>query len=549
MRWFFSIMTLLLACSAWADQGTVASGNWGILWTSEATSKIMPNTQPPSGKLAAVQISAAGNEYEPFQLILRPLIDLANVKVTPRSFVGPKGAKIEAFNVTVRNVEYVNLTADNLPKGLYPDPLPQHSPFAAPKNRNTAVWITVYVPAKTPAGDYTSTVDITGKGLPTIKAPVRLRVWGFSLPTVSTLRTAYGCNMNRVAQFQGATTTDQKRKLVDVYNTNFWRHRLSPYRPYFFYDIKSTDTPSGPKLSFSDFDIAVQKYFPLFNSFELPGFVKARKSGERDPEGDQKKIEYMRAVTEHLVDKGVLDKGYDYIFDEPTPEQYKQIRDAAEVVRMTDDRIKILLTEQPEEKLFGSVDIWVPLISMYDEDQAKARQAKGEQVWWYICCGSPHPYPGYYIEDAAIEQRILPWITWRYGVNGILYWETAYWTKNPWEDAAGYTPQKPVGNGGGVLLYPPVRKPSEKFVAAGPVPSIRWELIREGMEDYDYFATLKTLADKARAADPDNPKVKQADDALALVTACAPSRTEYTKDAAQLEAARRAVARAIESLR
>lgn len=553
------LICVLLAISSIAvaqevPGGTITSDKWGALWASTSTYKVMPDTKPPAAKLGSVSISAAGNEFEPFQLMLRPTTGIANVKVTPHSFVGPKGAQIGAFNVSVRNVTYVNLAvaaADTTP-GLHPDPLPEHTPFPAPKDRNTGVWVTVYVPAKTPPGDYTSTVDIEGKGLAKIKVPIKLHVWGFDLPSVSKLRTAYGCAWDRISAFQGAKTLDQQRKLQDLYNLDFWRHRVSPYKPYYYNKIKSTETPGGPKLDFTDFDVAVKKYFPLFNSFQLPSFARALKSGKRNPEEDQKKIEYMRAVTEHLANKGQIDKGYDYIFDEPEPKDYQAIVEAAELCRATDKRIKVLLTEQVEDKLIGSVDIWVPLLSMYDEEKSKARQAKGDEVWWYVCCSPPHPYPNYFIEYPAIDQRILPWITWRYGVNGILFWETAHWVKSPWEDPRGRVPNnaKNIGNGEGVLLYPPTKKPSDKFIAKGPVPSIRWELIREGMEDYDYFAVLKDLADKLRASKgSDDPAVKQADDALALVSACAPSRTDYTKDPTQLESARRSIAEAIEALK
>lgn len=557
MRWFPMIVLCVLACCRTCAQnvpgGTIVSDNWGTLWTCGSTYKVMPDTAPPTFGVFSVDIAAARNEFEPFQLVLRPKTGISGVKVTTRFFTGPKGARIPAFNVSVRNVEYVNLTgetADDMPKGLYPDPLPQHTPFDAPRDRNTAVWITVYVPPKTPAGDYTSVVEIEGKGLAKIKVPVKLHVWGFDLPTVSRLRTAYGCNMDRICQYQGAKTLDQQRKILDAYNTSFWRHRVAPYKPYWSYKIKSTETQSGPKLDFTDFDVALEKYFPLFNSFQLPSFARALKSGERDPEDDQKKIEYMRAVTEHLAAKGQIHKGYNYIFDEPEPEQYKAIVDAATVCRMTDDRIKVLLTEQVEDKLIGSVDIWVPLLSMYDEEKSKARQAKGEEVWWYVCCTPRHPYPNYFIEYPAVDQRILPWITWRYGVDGILFWEVAHWIKNPWEDPKGHIPNnsKSTGNGEGILLYPPTRKPSDKFVAYGPVPSIRWELIREGMEDYDYFAILSDLTDKLRKSKPDSPAIEKASEALLAVHACATSRTEYAKDPVQLEAARRKVAEAIVTL-
>ncbi|MDH7601606.1 MAG: DUF4091 domain-containing protein [Armatimonadota bacterium] len=530
--------------------GIITTQSWGTLWYSISTFKVMRDTKPPANKVSGVQISAAKNEYEAFQLVLRPAKTLSGVKVTPHTLVGPKKSTIPAYNIVVRNVEYLNVTeptsADVQP-GWYPDPLPEFTPFTAAAGRNTPVWITVYVPPKTSPGDYKGVLDITAQGLK-LSVPLKVHVWDFELPTVSALRTAYGCGMSGPVTYHGAQTLEQKRKLLDHYNREFWRHRVAPYEPYKFYEIKGTVENGRIKLDFSDFDVAVQKYFALFNGYKLPGFALGETAGmDFGDNYNQLKIEYMRMVAEHLLDKGQLLKGYNYIFDEPTPEDYPKVKHAAELCRMADQRIKVLLTEQVEDELVGYVDIWVPVLSNYDEQKSKARQQAGEEVWWYVCCGPHHPYPNNFIDYPAIDHRILHWITWRYGVNGILYWNTTYWRDNPWETPMSYTPdgKGKWGNGDGRLLYPPVKKPSSKFVDRGPVPSIRWEMIRDGIEDYDYFAILKARLANAKPG----PAADKAKAALQLVNELAKSRTEYTRDPAKLESAREAVARAIEGLK
>ncbi|MGB9620547.1 MAG: glycoside hydrolase domain-containing protein, partial [Armatimonadota bacterium] len=377
---------------------------WGTLWSSISTFKVMRDTKPPSNTAPAVRISAARNEYEAFQLVLTPVKPLSGVKVTPRSLVGPKKAKIDAYNITVRNVEYLNVTqptSADVEPGMYPDPLPEFSPVSAPAGQNTPIWITVYVPPKTPAGDYSGTIDITAPGVK-VSVPVKLHVWNFELPSVSALRTSYGCWWNYVCDYQGATTLEQKRRLLDHYNFDFFRHRIAPTSPYAFYDIKGTVENGAIKLDFSDFDTAIQKYFALFNGYNLPHFEMGDTAGmDFGDNYDQLKIEYMRMVTEHLAAKGQIEKGYNYITDEPTREAYPKVKQAAELCRMADQRIKVLLTnciEHVPDSLIGYVDIWVPVLSVYDEAKAKARQKAGEEVWWYVCCGPRHPYPNYFID-------------------------------------------------------------------------------------------------------------------------------------------------------
>ncbi len=537
----------------------VATGKWGTLWSCTSTFKVMRNTPLPTAKLAVVELSAARNEYEPFQLVLRPTAQLTNVKVTPHTLTGPGGAKIEAWNISTRNVEYLQVTkptSEGIAPGMYPDPLPEHQPFTAPTQVNSPVWVTVYVPTKAAPGEYKGTVDISADGMGKVAVPLKLRVWNFALPTVSNLRTAYGSDLERASAFHGASTLEQKRKLTELYNLEFWRHRVAPYSPYTFYDIKAELAGGTVKLDFTDFDIAVSKFFPLFNSFNLPYFGAKDNAGlDMGSEYPRLKVDYMRAVTEHLAAKGQISKAYNnilnesYVFIEPEPENYDTVKEAAKLCAMADSRIKVLLTEQVEPDLIDSVDIWVPLISNYNETAAKQRQAKGEEVWWHVGSGPHSPYPNNFIDYPAIDHRVLHWITWRYGLNGILYWQTMYWRDNPWETVMSYTPdgEQELGNGTGTLLYPPVRKPSEVFAAKGPVPSMRWELIREGVEDYDYFYMLKQKIEAARKAGR-NDAADKAAKALELVNSVAQSRTEYTKDPTKLEQVRIEVAEAIESL-
>lgn len=532
--------------------GVITSGQWGLLWQSAATYKVMRDTRPPAEKIAAVQLYAARNEYEPFQLVLNPTKALISVKVAPRTLTGPKGAKIDAWNISVRNVEYVRVTEPSsagATAGAYPDPLPEFAPFAAPKGMNSPIWITAYVPPKTPPGDYQGVIEITADGLGKLSVPLKIKVWDFELPTVSRLRTAFGCDYDGPVRYHGAATLEQKRKLVEIYNREFWRHRVAPLKPYEFHDIKASLQGGVVKLDFSDFDTAIQKYFALFNSFNLPRFGMDDDLGLGMGEKyDQLKIEYMRTVAEHVADKGQIGKAYNYIWDEPTPEQHGSVRDAAELCRMADARIKVLLTEKVTPALGDAIDIWVPKLSHYEEEPSKKRQAAGEEVWWYVCCDPHSPYPNNFIDYPAIDQRIQPWLTWRYGVNGMLYWQTTYWRDNPYETAMSVSADNSVkyGNGDGRLLYPPVKKPSQSFIDKAPVPSIRWEMIREGIEDYDYFRILHDRAKKAGASSPAAAKAKEA---LDLVNECAASRTEYTRDPAKLESVRRKVAAAIEALK
>jgi hypothetical protein len=126
--------------------------------------------------------------------------------------------------------------------------------------------------------------------------------------------------------------------------------------------------------------------------------------------------------------------------------------------------------------------------------------------------------------------------------------------QNPWADPMSYTVGYGVpfgkaelwGNGDGRFLYPPNRDPGKdrtKFLT-GPVNSVRWELLREGLEDYEYFKLLE----KAAAEAGETAAAAEARALLAFPGPLITSGREYTKDPLALLEYRERVARAIENL-
>jgi hypothetical protein len=90
----------------------------------------------------------------------------------------------------------------------------------------------------------------------------------------------------------------------------------------------------------------------------------------------------------------------------------------------------------------------------------------------------------------------------------ILVWESTYWIsrddiqQNPYLDPMGYVggsrpeEKKYWGNGDGRFVYPPLAAAAPGISGAAPVieppvASIRWEMLREGIEDYEYLWMLR----------------------------------------------------------
>src|SRR5690606_22880153 len=199
--------------------------------------------------------------------------------------------------------------------------------------------------------------------------------------------------------------------------------------------------------------------------------------------------------------------------DEPRSlEDYEDTRQWASIVHEAAD-VPFLTTRTPvtperEHPEWGTLRGHVDNFSIHGNHMnnpevkrvIQEEQAKGGELTWYISCDQGYPQPNYFIDAPALDLVMVPWITARYGMDGILYWALNFWsqTPNPWLDAgtfhSGFLCSGGwVLNGEGSLLYP--GDDTERYTGQpdvdGPVSSIRFELLREGLDDYVYLSMLK----------------------------------------------------------
>ena len=170
-------------------------------------------------------------------------------------------------------------------------------------------------------------------------------------------------------------------------------------------------------------------------------------------------------------------------------------------------KITRMLTEQPEAAIAGDINLWCPVTPAYDAKACHDRQKLGERIWWYVCTGPKAPLAGLFIDHGATDLRAWMWQTWQNDVQGCLVWESTWWdggkapqgVQNPWTDPMGWTPDGGTwGNGDGRFIYPANQDyPNDKRAyVEGPVDSIRWEMLREGLEDWEYLYLLREAINK-----------------------------------------------------
>lgn len=128
-------------------------------------------------------------------------------------------------------------------------------------------------------------------------------------------------------------------------------------------------------------------------------------------------------------------------------------------------------------------------ITNYEVEEAHLAQIQsGVEVWWSFDSNDDPPLPNPSIIDrTGLEARILPWMAWLDRVDGLFYKQVMDWDPDPWVNPYS----NDLSNGDGFLFYPP-KDDSLGYDPCNPasnrlIPSIRLELLREGLEDYAYL--------------------------------------------------------------
>ncbi len=389
-----------------ATGGQLLSAEDGLsVWWCEPERRVSRDRAAPTERGAAVRIEAAGNEYEAAQVVLAPHRSLENCRVTPGPLTGPNGASLPASEIELRWVEYVFTEQPSDALGAsdeWPDPLPpMRQPLALPRNRNYPVWVTVHVPAGTPAGDYIGSLTLTADGI-SQRIPLQVHVWGFDLPKETHLRSGFGLSRDAIKTYHHLDTEDQVQQVWELYLRDFARHRVNPYSVGNDVAVqwdKARDDTVTPRLDFTAFDR--DAHFALdelgFNSFVLglqgvgggtfysrvPPKVAGMEAGT--PEYEAALEAYLRALQAHLEEKGWLKKAYVYWFDEPSEKDTDFVSQGMERIGRAAPKLTRMLTTKPRPALYGDVDLWCLPTYELDPEVVKERQAAGEEVWWYLC--------------------------------------------------------------------------------------------------------------------------------------------------------------------
>lgn len=521
----YALVVILLLGAAWE-----ACADWQA-WVVSDTQRVL--REDPAGSELSVRLNAARNEWESFQIFVRSDEEVRSVRIVPGDLTGPEGAVLPAADAQIYREQQLRIGVGTYRNkefrpGFYPDPLipARHPvtgepligrfrcmPFDLAASTTHGFWIDLKVPADAKGGIYRGTYRVSAATGDPVEISVTLNVWDFRLPDTPTFRTAMGSPFDQLQSYYRRRSEQGKESQPEDWNAVFQqvsellsqnRINATPKQGVLVPAEQPDGTFAIPKEQVDAMRAFVDRYH--INAFQTPH----PSSVIKDPDSERDRLHawlhaYDRAWKELARPQVIF---YTYLRDEPNNEEdYRYVQKWGRAVRSAKSVVQVLVVEQtwPENPawgdLYGAVDIWCPLFSLFKPESAVKRQALGETIWTYTALCQGEPTPWWQTDMPLLNYRVPAWIAWRYRIRGILYWGgMCYWNdvEDPWKQPETLDRRKDraelVYNGEGSLLYP-----GRAVGYDGVAPSMRLKALRDSIEDYEYMAILERRGLAAQA--------------------------------------------------
>lgn len=416
------------------------------LWTQGPMVRIFPHDPVPQPARKQIAISAARGECECSQIGVHTAGFAVNsLTAEAGDLSGPRGSRIPAANIDILYPEYVpakwptaGQDASDVERpapAFYPDPLMPDwnlnvcGPEAAPTK---VVWVRVRVPRDAKPGTYRGTIavrashrDLKADGpdaKPRVelcgKVSLRLRVWDFELPSQTAMLMTNWFFPDQVAEWYG----------LPMWSSAFWRllgrfaedmaeHRQNVILTPLLGGARPEDQMVGVSrrgrrytFDFTRLDrwcrLFFKRGFRLIEGQHVAGGCRSGTpfwvtgsggSAKRmaltadDPRFRSFLTDFMRALWQHLAERGWQGRYVQHISDEPSPADLPAYQRLAGIVRQAAPGLK-LIDAIAHSEFADVIDHPVPLEDRYQrllDDSGRSP----DDVWVYYCCGPTGRWP------------------------------------------------------------------------------------------------------------------------------------------------------------
>ncbi|WP_299556304.1 glycoside hydrolase domain-containing protein [Seonamhaeicola sp.] len=496
-----------------------------------------------------LHLKAVKNEQVSAQLAIGAKLRLRNLEIEVGDLSNDKGEVFKASNIKIRYVKYLPVqrsrseykwspklesivgegTSGNMSPNVIGDPLVEAAKIDIPAYRAQPVWFTFTIPKNSNPGLYSGVVTVKIDKVEVASYVLELDVLDMEIPDPIdySFHLDLWVNPSAIAGYYKLEHWSEKHwDLISEYLKEYasrggknitaiitqepwhkpWIGDTTHSQVTFGYQsmvkwIKTTD--NNWEFDFSVFDKYVEVATKagitgIINAFSMTPFQTDQAIHYLDTEDNQNKVVKLRLnepayenawtaflikFKKHLKAKNILDRVY-LAFDEKPEEDMEILRSI--IANAAPEFLgKITIAGHPEMgKYSDNLSIsymFFPGQSLEGKGKVPVLPTIGERIkqdkltTFYLCAEPSHPNTMTY--SPAIEGQLIPWLALKYNIDGYLRWAFNDWTMDPFNE--------PVFNhaqGDDYQIYPGKN---------GPISSIRWELLKEGIEDYELFNVIR----------------------------------------------------------
>lgn len=403
---------------------------------------------------------------------------------------------------------------------LMADPLMTSAPVEIKPNWTQGVWLTIRIPRDAAAGEYSGRLEIHA-GAESKRFEISLHVLDLTLPDINKGPFYLTIWQDPAAVARVADVplwSPAHWKLLEAYARNLadhgersistsiiydpWRSQTGFVYPsmvqWRFPGTYKTGEASRFQFDFSVFDryvemmmkAGIDKDIQCFSMVDGPGRTSLCNIGYTDTttgklricpthvgDADYKDVwgAFLPALVRHLNERGWLDRTY-MGFDEKPGAIMQGI---FSVLKADAPELKVALaggSSSEESATAGNLILYYGALRRRDVVRRLLEERRNVgPTTFYTACGTASPNT--FIYSPQWESRMFPWIAFQYGLAGY-----SRWAYQSWPSDVLKAPESRWHSGDSFFVYPG---------KDGPIDSTRWELMRQGIEDFEALDMLK----------------------------------------------------------
>jgi len=479
-----------------------------ILFSRGYVENVYPDSAPsPQEIVKEIQTFATPGEYEPVTVGVYPLKPLQAASITVSDLVMGDGQRIPASTVDVRSVSCWLVRANYGSTSQYkevPEMLLKKDKIDLRPRECQRYWITVKVPDDAKPGVYAGSINLAFQNAPAGRLPFKLEVLPFKLlddPSKSFGMFYYD---PRLIASRYSDTPEMRAALEERARLEWLdmrEHGMNTVEMEGQLQVNCVEKKKAYRVDFSKISQSIKLYLSagliksgrpvmlridsilakVYRDFVDVAWVK----GIRDtPVGPPEYYEVVTDLIQQIETERKKHPDWPEFFYYPMDEaaggtsadflgkMLQAIKKMPGVKTMGTQIFK----EEGSDKFQEWLDVWCSGVFTLDFAGMEDARRNGKGFWCY---------PNFVATNRGVPKAgrmAYGFGFWRSGYSGLIPWHYQAPCGNPFNDFdASY--------GDWCTVYPG---------ADGPIPTQRWEAMREGIDDYKYIYTLESYIQRAK---------------------------------------------------